>query len=319
MSLINDMLKDLDKRRARHTTQTDDIFAGVQPLSERSLLQYNRLPRLFFWITVVCIIGVALYLGLRWQATERQLLLAAAKVQPVATQIKPATVQPKVATTQPEAKPAVATVAKAGPKSQGKLSKTPVELTLSEQADVAYQQAQQLMVEGDTDNSIAVLLKILAALPAHHDSRQLLVTQLVKQGQIQQAEEVLRAGLKIAPKHLAFVETLAHLYVDKKHYQKALTVLSAVHPLIEKHPQYYAFMAAVHEHLGNYSTAVQLYETLLHIQPTNSVWWLGFAISLEGIGANDSAIKAYKHAQMNTHLQPQLRIYIHKRLNALES
>ena len=317
MSVINDMLRDLDKRRGRDIQKSYQLFDGVTPIEDARDARQAWLIKIVFSAGVSCLILFALYLGLRWQVTERALLQQTLhKARAVPQEIVSAQVvsQQKQTLSQATQTHEVHQLPK-----KIVMKKELVVLSPMAKVQQRYARAKVLLENGEAIRAIGLLQKNTQVQSQHYASRQLLARVLVRQGQRSKAEAILREGLRIAPQHIPFVEALAHLYVDKKNYQQALAIMSTVHPSLLKEPKFYAFVAAIYEHLGEYARAVPLYKQLLKIDPSNGIWWLGFAISLEGLGARDSALVAYKRAQQVMSLKPQLQAYIRRRVNALES
>ncbi len=367
MSVINDMLKDLERRRAPEVMSGAELLAGVR-VTAPERVGYNGYYALA--ALLLCALLLCVWLGAHWGRTSpaAQQMTQQAKV-PTVAQAAPARQQPAQAVAspvptntslpvmsltpvkglapvaEPEPAAAEATVATAMAEGvvaataadgtiataaaipidastallppEGVLRKTPVVLNTMQQAEERYQHVLETFAQDEPQATIDELQRIVSAFPLHQASRQMLVECLLGQGQDKQAEALLKYGLELAPGHAPYLELLAHVYVGRNQYPLALETLLIAQPEMASHTNYYALLAAVYEHQRQYAKAANVYSALLQLQPANAVWWLGLAIALEITEQPQQAVEAYKKAELGENLQPQMQLYIHKRLSVL--
>jgi MSHA biogenesis protein MshN len=319
MSLINDMLRDLDRRRASLDKSNESILHGLHAVSATTTTMGRQHYWLIAVVVVVVCVGIGLRIGSLWQAQSGVVTSTLAPLAQQALQTAP--VEDELLTSQPvidEAQLASEQPAVAMAQAAGTLHKEPIALTAEERMQERFDAAIAMVEQGDVPLAEKAFRQILSDNPLQHKARQTLVSVLVRQDKIAQAMAVLQEGMQIAPGYSQFTVMLAHLLVEKNDYAGALKTLINLHPSMMQEPDYYAFEASLYEHLGQFDEAAKLYASLLQLQPENATWWLGLGISLEGSGHPKEALQAYQHAQLDDNLQPQLHNYIRERITILE-
>ena len=88
-------------------------------------------------------------------------------------------------------------------------------------------------------------------------------------------------------------------------------------PTIAKDPEYHAFLAGLYEQNGQPLLAARVYNQLVHLVPTQGVWWMGLGISLEQLNKSNEALIAYNSALKTRALNPELQAYVDSRITAL--
>lgn len=192
----------------------------------------------------------------------------------------------------------------------GQLKKVAVALSVDEK----YQEALGLVEAGQHDKAIQGLTVLVDKHPEYNLARETLVTLLVQQGNQGSAEKILSTGLQLQPYYPPFIEMKAHFLVDEGKIEQALNLLKKAPPALAMHPEYYAFIAALYQRLGQFSSAESLYQQLTALHPEKGVWWLGLAVTEEGLGKNAQAMEAYAKADRSPDLDPELRGYVGTRL-----
>jgi len=167
--------------------------------------------------------------------------------------------------------------------------------------------------EGDTK-----LAAILEQEPLHVHARSLYATSLAERGQTALAGQVLAAGLEINPGYAEWARQYAHILVADDKVAEAVSVLRRSLPTLENNEQYYAFYAALLQRMTRHQEAAAYYQSLLTRQPGNSLWWLGLAISQEGLQNPAQALASYRRAMQGNSLSQELKEYVSRQIGRLE-
>ena len=154
---------------------------------------------------------------------------------------------------------------------------------------------------------------------AHINARSTLATILSEQGHHELAYSVLNEGLIQFPDITQWRMVYARLLVKQKNYSKAEQTLAAYQPRVSDNTDYYALYAAVLQKLNDHNQSARLYRDLLHINPGNSIWWMGLGISLESLRRYEDALYAYQKALSYPILVDESKNYVTNRVTALTS
>lgn len=162
------------------------------------------------------------------------------------------------------------------------------------------------------------LYDALSQDPSHLPARTLLLQTLLKIGSDDEIERFLQQSLHHHPRHPAFVTAMAHLQVQRHDYRAALATLQTLDPGTINDPTYLALLAVSHQQLQEYATAATLYQRLTEIQPEKAEHWLGLGLCAEQLQQKQTALRAYREALAKNSLGGSVIDYIHQRLNALD-
>lgn len=182
-----------------------------------------------------------------------------------------------------------------------------------------YQQAMNESHLGDTTAAIEHLSDLLERAPNFKPARVGLANLLIKQEQLVEAQTIIDEGLAASPKYLPLRLLQAQMLLmnDKPH--AAYKAIAEFSPSLEKHTAFYAFLAALQLRLNRPEEATRLYRQLLAVRPSNAVWWMGLGLSEEAQQNNANALHAYREALQSDGLNSRLVAYVNARLHALES
>jgi len=364
MSLINQVLKDLDERRSveysEHKTELDDLhFAHTPPRKSKTW------PLLLGSIILVVLImtGFAAFYFYE-QVTNNPYVAEVSRdvktkaAQPVVAQAPPVVVnEPVVSETvkAPEVNPvvtrqveritskskatvqaaqkqkpeAVATVAATSdaiqPSEQEQVDDTPVKFTKStvplraeQKAELAYQTGYDHLKAQRHRQAEQSLRRALAMESGHIKARELLAGIYIKQGRWVEASELLRDGVTYSPQHLTFAKLYARSLMQLNRDKQAIVILEKYAPAVESDPNYFATLAALYQRQKQHQQAGDLYARLVSINPRNGVWWVGLGISLEALGREQDAVRAYGHARKTGNLREEVARFTNNRLLALD-
>lgn len=324
MSLINDMLKDLEKRRSRDLETSSSLNQNITWETRPNQKRFNWLTFLII-ILLLGLISVVSYL--LW---ERNTLLSQPTVvekKPVVVAKKKKVVKKKVKAV--EKKPVEAKIVEDNDHSEAidvdevdtptpiKLKKTPRPLNSEQLAEIAYTKGYKYLQQGRMRQGKEYLREALSLYIPHIKAREMLAGIYIKSGRFISAAELLSEGVKVAPEYSLFAKLYARVLLEQNNPQLAITILEQGSATLDSEPDYYALLAATHQRVKNHSKAIDIYLQLVKLQPNAGVWWLGLAISLEKSGKNSEAVEAYQRAQTTGNLKAGLVTFTNNRVSAL--
>ena len=357
MSVINDMLRDLDNR---HGAQPVTPFGGIAVVVP---------PREWPWrLVLIILIFSALIMG-AYSVVNSRLARGHAEAAPVNSSasnlisvnsvpenLPPATTVSVQAEIQ-KTPPAAIAQEVAGPVNQVAtkiiaFEKNPVDETApapaaaaniatpSMPAEIAPITKSQLHKQpSQTPEALAEESYRLAMDALRHNARS-------------DAERELNNALSFAPNHVAAIAALARLYLEDAHFDaaqqllapalsanaealelrqllartqlnlgraaEAQQLLAARQPELSAHTDYYAMLAALEQQLGKHTAAAQHYDELLNVDNSIAPWWLGLALALDNQQQTREAVAAYRRALALTNLPLAARTFAQQRLSVLE-
>lgn len=343
MSLINDMLKDLETRTSG---QGEEDLRRLVSGELRAVRFPARRVRPLFLFGLLALAGALAFvqrdrLGHRW---DRPAAAAAASgpavVQgaaerpavPVPARDAPRSLSRSAFTEGPldggqPGRPPAAAVRAVAPASADptagtppvpKVVKRPAHGNPALAAEALYGRGSAALAAGRRAEAVRALQEALRISPWHVEARQLLARELIRAGRPAAARDLLEAGLQRVPGHLPFALALARLHVSRGDDRAALAVLERQRRRAGKAPDYLGFLAAVYQRLGRHDEAVAAYRAALEARPGEARWWAGLAISLEQLRRWREARDAYRRAGHSGPLEPKLARYLASRLAALE-
>ena len=344
MSLINQMLQDLEKREAPSGLAAD-LPAGVHSARPARLVRW-RWP-------LLGVLGAFLAIALFW-AGKRPVLPADMPASAVAQVQPPVLVETPTPPAVPEVLPPVVEVPSAPPARQrkaepasqykektalrpsraaqpaaapkpvaehpvarpkaGTVTKTAPFNEAEERAEQNYRKALAAYGLGRTSESLALSRQALVDYPEHHSARQLLLKQLVEQGASDQARALLRDGIKLDPLQLSWSMALARLELGKGDVAAARQVLDQALPQAAANADFQSLAGAVAQRQGRPGEAADFYRTALRLKPTDGRSWVGLALALEAEGHQPEASEAFRRALTCEGLPPELQALAQRKL-----
>jgi MSHA biogenesis protein MshN len=357
MSLINQMLKDLESRRASGDLAQHAV--GGMGAAARHKNRKQNVLLLGLLLVIAVLASISGYL--LWQ--ERQTLTAQQVAKPVSAtavaQVKPKTVlvtepvvsQPMPSQSQPRQplvtkEPASAATVRetpAGmtrpeaeeptpaqnddkeslPVTSRKSSSTRIKKHLRPQsreqlAEQQYQKGYALLQRGDRKGAESVWRKALRIDANHTSSRESLAILYLSQSRRIEAAEQLQKGLAFDPGNNKLALLYARMQLDAEDSKGAVATLEKAMQTQPQTADFYAFTAAVYQRMGDFEKSIAAYQAALKKQSKQSVWWMGLGISLEGAGKTREALTAYTEAKKSGHLAFKLKQYVEGRIKVLE-
>lgn len=352
MSLINQVLKDLEQRHASEMAEATHNLDGLALASP--MMQPPRARKTWFIASLFSLLAVAGAVALWWwqqQPSLSQTSVANTATTSLSTQAADSAAAPvvtaktntvSVATGKPvAAKPVTAQAEKiqhqSSPDVVKVVSKTPlaspaddeapinniekqmVPLRSDQKAELAYQAAYDQLQQHNARRAEQQLRQVLALEPRHTRARELLAGILIKQGRWIETAELLQQGVQVLPQHAVFIKLYARALMQLNRDQQAITLLREHAPPIAQDPEHYALLAALYQRQQDHSAAVSTYGEILKQRPDAGIWWVGLGISLEAMGKQKQAQQAYSQARQTGGLHGDIARYTDNRLAALDA
>jgi len=355
MSLVNRMLRDLDRRQA--------VDAAPADMPQGQVRAVRRFPgrHEWFWRSVAALLFVSVAwvvwvtYGLRPRpALATQLAFAAAeeaKRRPVES--APEVVKPPA---QPEPPQQVAVVPapppapleflklaqlietpipdRPAPKAKssaprpanGPVSLSPAPTSLNKrnrprtsdaEAESLFREGVAMLNQGRVTEAQQDFTAALKRYAAHEPARQALVSILIDRGQLDEARRLLEEGLALNPAQAQFAMVLARIHVEQRNYTAAADVLKASREAGREDADYQVLLGAVLQRLGRHAEAADALLSAVELKKQAAATWVALGVSLEATGKKAQAVEAYRRSLLATTGNQETRSYAEMRIRAL--
>lgn len=330
MSIINQMLRDLDARHAS-TGERAGLPANLRTLPREPA---RRSPT---WLLLAA--GLLAGALIAWFILDQQASQPAPPPLPTVTRpstppAEPQPVQPArqeavpapmpaqapvaaapkpVPATPPSAaasvKPAPVPVAEAADKSaqpvtpplapigEVQIDKQPKGGLAREQAEAEYRKGMQAAGSGDGAAALPALRRALEIEPQHVKARQALLSVLASGRQWDEVKLVARNGLALDPTKSGWAVILARLQHDRGDTEGAVKTLEAHAAHAAGDADYQGLLAFLLQKSQRHAEAAQRYQAALALRPGEGRWWFGLGLALEAAGRVDEAKAAFGRAR----------------------
>ena len=189
--------------------------------------------------------------------------------------------------------------------------KVPTPISPEQQIAERYQDIQDLLAQNKIDEVIHELHLFIGDYPNHLQAREMLVSLLIKEGRLQEANDVLTVGLNKYQSYTPFIKLKAHILIKQNNVSAAITLLQKYITNIDAGDvEYLALLAALHQQQGQFIQAAGLYDQLTKIQPQKTLWWIGLGVALENAGQKNAAREAYQLAYNKSDVPPDLGAFL---------
>jgi MSHA biogenesis protein MshN len=342
VSLINKMLRDIDRRTAGSAAEPAAMAQAQRLVDEPAPRRTAFLA--VAGIAVAIALGAAVWAAWRLkpaklmsdlafrQAAEAQKPKSPPPAQP------PARPAPLPANPSPEAPSAAAPVIAQAevppvpsstqasrppprPRSLPRARSTPPQpdaaKLASEQADKQFLQAVELLNKGRVSEAEAELDAALRSDPKQVQARQAYVALLLEQGRTDTARRVLNDALERNPAQPMFALALARIDAEQRDFSSSLEVMDRAGSAAGT-PDFQALRGAVYQRMGRHAEAVQAYQSAVASGSQPAETWIGLAISLEALGRRTEAAQAYRRGMAGGALPRQVRDYAEARLRVVD-
>lgn len=333
MSLINQMLNDLERRGAGELPTGEPVVRAVPQAP-----QPRRGGRHWLWVLLASAGAAGWYgyttrllpnppdvspaLPVAQLAASAPLAVAPESVpkpvpkprlvaQPVTPPQSPVQTRPTVP------KPVVQPVANESVIAASAVAVPLKQVTPQQQADHEFRQALAAAKQGRTAEAVAGYETALRLDATHDEARWALAGWLIETKRHEDADQLLHEGLKLHPRHTGFAMLRARLQVERNELTQALETLTASLPYVGQQADYRAFMAAVLQRLNRHDEAVAHYRVALQQMPESAVWRMGEGISLQATQRNAEALESFRRAAVARTLSPELQAFVERRISDL--
>ena len=185
--------------------------------------------------------------------------------------------------------------------------------TLQQSAQQAFQESLPLLRSGQVNEAQTLLRKALQLQPMHHEARQVLVRTLIDGKLLTSAQTVLQEGIALAPEKTEFWMSLVHLQMQNNDTDAAIDTLRKGLRFNRNNASYLALYAAVLQSKGLHAEASDNYQAALRLAPDNSQWLVGWGVSLQALNKLSEAKGAYQRA-LDLGVSPSMKEQIQARL-----
>ncbi len=200
----------------------------------------------------------------------------------------------------------------------GSMEKQRRPLTQKQLTDQAFQKAYTALRKGQMAQAEQFFRKVLTGSPGHVKSREMLSGIYIKGGRYVEAGQLLKQGVAINPGYSLFRKLYARVLLEQDALDQAVVVLESKLPQLSQDVDYYALLAALYQRQGRHENAVALYQNMLKQNTMVGIWWIGLGISQEKLGDSEAARAAYEKARASGTLAAQMVQYTDNRLAALK-
>ncbi|NMM37568.1 MAG: tetratricopeptide repeat protein [Glaciimonas sp.] len=192
------------------------------------------------------------------------------------------------------------------------------EVTPQQSAENSYRKALSLIDAGQLPEAIGILEQVLLSNPKHAAARQTLAGLLLESKRQDEAVRTLQEGLTIDPAQPGLAMILARLQIERGHLRPALETLQRTLPYAAEQADYQAFLAALLQREKRHKEAAEHYAVALRKVPQNSLWWMGYGISLQADNRLAEAQDAFTRAKASNTLSPELQAFVDQKLRQIQ-
>jgi MSHA biogenesis protein MshN len=187
-----------------------------------------------------------------------------------------------------------------------------------QQAENEFRKAYLLAQQGQLKEAADGYQLALHLDPGHVLAREALVSVLQESKRNIDAENVLKEALTLDEKQTHYAMLLARLQVERNAIPFALETLEKSLPYAERMADYQAFMAALMQRQGRHKDAIPYYQKALQLTPASGLWLMGLGISLQAESRKDEALDIYKRAIETRSLSPELQAFVEQKIKEIK-
>ncbi len=192
-----------------------------------------------------------------------------------------------------------------------------VKLTKKQEIDLDRKAVGTALSMGKIDEAKEALRSMLSRDPANTFAREKLAALLYGEGRLAEAKSVLNQGISGQPSYGNYRLLLARILVEENRRREALAILTAYSPKAAKENlDYLSMEASLATDLNEPLIAVESYSKLTRIMPKEGKWWFGLAIAFDRQGTASAAKANYRQA-LNLGLPEASHKFAQQRLSEL--
>lgn len=333
MSLINQMLKDIDKRQAL-SQNTSSVIPEIRGVMKSKFHLYL----VMVGILIATSFGVAAYLILKDNISPQHISLtepATIVLSDIKSlkEISPLILRPNHTeiTAEPQAMeipnpkidPVILTELEFLQKPiipyrsdlshrDDLVTLVKKELTREQKSEDSYRNAVENIRLNRMTEAQKNLSDMLEFNPLHHAGRLLSARVMADTGQLGEATKLLNEGIVIAPNEAEFFMSLANVFLINNDLIAAIKTMTAGESVSLENAEYQAYFASLLQRSGLHDEAIHHLVKALKKSPDTANWLLSLGISLQYKNEVISASQAYERA-MDLGLSPELMKFAHDR------
>jgi len=152
------------------------------------------------------------------------------------------------------------------------------------------------MLEGELSQAEALLRERLSAQPTDAAAIRLMAELAARIGRLPDAEALLRRAIELAPAFTAARANLATVLYKQSRYEEAARVLDEVLAVDPANPGNRNLLAAALGRIGDYNEALALYAELVETFPDHAKLWMSYGHMLKTVGRQEEGVTAYRRA-----------------------
>lgn len=212
--------------------------------------------------------------------------------------VKTSAPQPRPISASEPAKPAPQPVASpAEPAAEAQIDKRNKGGAGREMAEAEYRKGMQAMKRGETAAALPLFLRAVEFDPAHVRARQALLSVLVSARQWTEARQVAEQGLALDPAQSGWAVILARLQFEQGDAAAATATLERHAVHARSDADFQGLFAYLLQKQQRPAEAAERFKAALAMRPTEGRWWFGLGVALESTGHGGEAKEAYAHAK----------------------
>ncbi|UTW44734.1 hypothetical protein KFE80_10055 [bacterium SCSIO 12696] len=323
MSLVNNMLRDLEERQDT-TGQPPGISAALEAHKEPSP-HGSKLSLTIGLSLFTCAAVLLSWHNNWWQAPEAKVptasLQAATQVEPEATTTESAIPQPAVIETIAPASIDASQATKqtvAKPVETAKVAEIiePDKTTLDAptQAVVEVSASEQPPQQAPIETRPQVTTATAETAPEPQNSEQ---QSTERQNPESQSPVQTQVATSAATEQRQAVQAQARALLSRGDLAAAALQLQSIQPDMGQHPEHYALLAGIYHKQGQHQQAAELYSELVGFEQDNAIYWLGLAVALDAM-QDRNALGAFQTTrQLNSN--PDVAAYVEQRIQQLKN
>ncbi len=185
-----------------------------------------------------------------------------------------------------------------------------------------YRAAQKSIESSDYEKALGELQKALSLDASLHKARILRYSLLLQTQQLTGLEEQLKISITNWPAVYQYRQLQARILSQKGQQQSAFDLLAAnvprLQPKVKASLEFHALLAYLAQQTSNDAMAIRQYQLLLQQQSSRSEWWLGLAVSKERLGEKSAALRAYRQSISRPGLAQNVQQYAKQRIKILQ-
>jgi MSHA biogenesis protein MshN len=187
-----------------------------------------------------------------------------------------------------------------------KIEKSPVAATPRDRADAEFRKAETALASGRSGEALDAMRAALKIDAGYVQVRQALLRQLLDMRRMDDAMAVLLEGVELMPAQTGWAMSLARLQLEHGDLAAADRTLARSQAYAEANADYAGFQGHLKSRLGAHRQAAVHYQRATRLVPNEGRWWLGLGLALEADGRVPEARDALRRALSSGSLSAEL-------------